>query len=135
MATRAAAASPRQLHLDANKMTTDDGTWIQGATRQPALPPCTEAVPLLRVQGVSVHFGGIVALDAVSFDVEPGRICGLIGPNGAGKSTLFNCLSRLYSWSGGTYCSTASGWPKSRVTALPPWASAALSRTWRCFAP
>jgi branched-chain amino acid transport system ATP-binding protein len=51
---------------------------------------------LLRVENVSVRFGGIVALDGVSFDVKPGEIRGLIGPNGAGKSTLFNCLSRLY---------------------------------------
>jgi len=51
---------------------------------------------LLRVRDVGVHFGGIVALDNVSFDVERGRIVGLIGPNGAGKTTLFNCLSRLY---------------------------------------
>ena len=51
---------------------------------------------MLRVQSVGVHFGGIVALDNVSFDVEAGRIVGLIGPNGAGKTTLFNCLSRLY---------------------------------------
>jgi branched-chain amino acid transport system ATP-binding protein len=56
---------------------------------------------LLDVSGVTVRFGGITALDKVSFSVMPGTIAGLIGPNGAGKTTLFNCLSRLYSFSEG----------------------------------
>jgi branched-chain amino acid transport system ATP-binding protein len=54
------------------------------------------AATLLRVTDVAVRFGGIAALDGVSFDVAPGQIVGLIGPNGAGKTTLFNCVSRLY---------------------------------------
>ena len=63
----------------------------------PALPN-----ELLRVDGVTVRFGGITALDGVSFSVRAGHIVGLIGPNGAGKTTLFNCLSRLYASSEGS---------------------------------
>jgi len=57
--------------------------------------------PLLDVQDVTVRFGGITALDKISFAVASGNIVGLIGPNGAGKTTLFNCLSRLYTFSEG----------------------------------
>jgi branched-chain amino acid transport system ATP-binding protein len=52
--------------------------------------------PLHAVADLSVRFGGIVALDGLSFDVRSGEIAGIIGPNGAGKTTLFNCLSRIY---------------------------------------
>jgi len=51
---------------------------------------------LLSLDSASLRFGGIVALDEVSFDVEPHTIFGLIGPNGAGKTTAFNVITRLY---------------------------------------
>jgi branched-chain amino acid transport system ATP-binding protein len=51
---------------------------------------------LLAVRDVTLRFGGIVALDGVSFDVQEGHISGLIGPNGAGKTTAFNVITRLY---------------------------------------
>ncbi|HET9675815.1 MAG TPA: ABC transporter ATP-binding protein [Gaiellaceae bacterium] len=51
---------------------------------------------LLSVENVTRRFGGVVALDGVSFDVPGGEIVGLIGPNGAGKTTVFNVITRLY---------------------------------------
>jgi len=56
---------------------------------------------LLTVSDISVRFGGIAALNGISFGIREGQILGLIGPNGAGKTTLFNCLSRLYQPSSG----------------------------------
>ena len=52
--------------------------------------------PLLRIQGVRMAFGGIVAVQDVGFDVLPGTVHALIGPNGAGKTSMLNCISRFY---------------------------------------
>ncbi len=57
---------------------------------------------LLSVEDVSVRFGGIVALDGLTFHIDAGEILGLIGPNGAGKTTMFNVISRIYNPSEGS---------------------------------
>ena len=83
------------------------------------------------MQNVGVRFGGIVALDDVSFDVPTGCILGLIGPNGAGKTTLFNCLSRLYQCGSGDILfdgSSLLGIPRHRV------AAAGIGRTFQNLA-
>src|SRR5207247_2858142 len=54
------------------------------------------AMTLLEVDGLAVNFGGIRAVDGVTFAVEPGHVFTIIGPNGAGKTTIFNLVSRIY---------------------------------------
>jgi branched-chain amino acid transport system ATP-binding protein len=92
-------------------------------------PPASTA--LLSVRDVTVRFGGIVALDGVSFDVSTGQIVGLIGPNGAGKTTLFNCLSRLYTPDRGDILVAGQS-----VLDLPPYriASLGVGRTFQNLA-
>jgi branched-chain amino acid transport system ATP-binding protein len=51
---------------------------------------------LFQAEEISIRFGGIRAVDAVSFQVEPGEVFSIIGPNGAGKTTIFNLISRIY---------------------------------------
>ena len=71
--------------------------------------------PLLEVQALSCCFGGLVAVNRVSFAVQTGEVFGLIGPNGAGKTTLFNLISGLTPASGGTVL-----WRGDAITALEP---------------
>lgn len=56
---------------------------------------------VLKVEGLTKHFGGVVALNKVSLQVERGELIGLIGPNGSGKTTFFNCVSGFYTPDGG----------------------------------
>ena len=51
---------------------------------------------LLAAEDIAIHFGGVKAVDGVSFHVDEGEVFAIIGPNGAGKSTIFNLISRLY---------------------------------------
>jgi branched-chain amino acid transport system ATP-binding protein len=72
--------------------------------------------PLLRVTGLTRAFGGLVAVNRVSFEVRQGEIYGLIGPNGAGKTTVINMLSGLLSATAGTI--ELDG---KRIEKLPPY--------------
>jgi branched-chain amino acid transport system ATP-binding protein len=69
---------------------------------------------LLEIRELSVRFGGVVALDRVSFSVDAGEVVALIGPNGAGKTTLFNVITRVYKPSSGSVL--IDGEPVSRVS-------------------
>ncbi|MBR0650483.1 ATP-binding cassette domain-containing protein [Roseomonas terrae] len=59
------------------------------------------AAPILQAENLTMRFGGLVAVDAVSFTAHHGDITAIIGPNGAGKTTLFNCITGFYRPSGG----------------------------------
>jgi branched-chain amino acid transport system ATP-binding protein len=73
------------------------------------------AAPLLSVRGLTRRFGGVVALEDLSFDVEAGRILGLIGPNGSGKTTFFNVVTGIYRADAGEIAFAGAS-----VTNLPP---------------
>jgi branched-chain amino acid transport system ATP-binding protein len=83
---------------------------------------------LLLVEGISKRFGGLQALERISFAIEQGQIYGLIGPNGAGKTTLFNLLTGVYAPDAGTFVFLGHN-----VTGLPPHriACAGIARTFQ----
>lgn len=76
--------------------------------------------PILAVDGVYKHFGGVVAVDHCTFSLTANRIWGLIGPNGSGKTTLFNLLSGVLAPDAGRIAlrgHNVAGWPSHRITA------------------
>ena len=75
----------------------------------------------LRVEGLSLAFGGIQVLHEISLELQPGRVSGLIGPNGAGKTSFFNCLTGLYSPQQGSI-----SFGEQRIEKKPPPERAAL---------
>ncbi|CAH1666060.1 ABC transporter ATP-binding protein [Chelatococcus asaccharovorans] len=73
------------------------------------------STPLLDVSGIGIAFGGVRAVDEVSFKVAPGEVFSIIGPNGAGKTTLFNLVTGIYRPSRGTVRLDGAD-----ITAVPP---------------
>jgi len=88
--------------------------------------------PILQLQGVTRHFGGLTALDNVSFDLRPNEIVGLIGPNGAGKTTLVNVVTGAYRPNAGQI--TFDG---KRIDSLKPYSISRLgiARTFQVVQP
>jgi branched-chain amino acid transport system ATP-binding protein len=89
----------------------------------PMSPPSSA---LLTARDLTVRFGGVVAVNQVSFDVKPGEVFTLIGPNGAGKTTVFNLISRIYEPTTGTIDYTAADGATVRLTEQPAHRIAAL---------
>ena len=63
---------------------------------QPSIDVAVSGAALLDIEHLSMNFGGITAVDDVSFSAQVGEITGIIGPNGAGKTTIFNCVTGFY---------------------------------------
>jgi ABC-type branched-subunit amino acid transport system ATPase component len=84
---------------------------------------------MLELQNVSKWFGGLPALQDVSFQIPRGRVTALIGPNGAGKSTLINCISGVDNAQTGASCWATVPSKNCRPMKLPHWALPAPFRT------
>ncbi len=90
------------------------------AAPRPAAP-ADGIAPLLDIRGLSIQFGGLKAVDDISFQVRPGEVYTIVGPNGAGKTTVFNIISRLYDPTAGTIVyggRDITGLPAHKIAAL-----------------
>jgi len=83
-------------HEEKIKKYSDVLSNIEESLREQADTVILEKDIALSLRNLSMHFGGLKAVDDLSFDVKKGEIFGLIGPNGAGKTTVFNCITRFY---------------------------------------
>lgn len=104
--TRAFGGLPDETRVPAPDTVTEADAADGPAPGEAGLPavstPVPEGEPILEVRGLTKRYGGVVAVDDVSFTVPAGRIMGLIGPNGAGKTTCFNMITGAISPTSGT---------------------------------
>jgi len=111
-------------------MTTADpvAEEAEGGDAEADTPTSATGEPILRVRDLRKSFGGVVAVDGVSFDVDPGTITGLIGPNGAGKSTTFNLITGALSADSGSVVFDGTDITRMRTEAI---ATRGLVRTFQ----
>jgi branched-chain amino acid transport system ATP-binding protein len=89
--------------------------------------------PIITLNKISKYFGGLKAIEDVSFSIQSGKITALIGPNGAGKTTLFNCMTGLYKPTSGSIDWTPEDYPHCQLNTLTPHQAtrAGLARTFQ----
>jgi branched-chain amino acid transport system ATP-binding protein len=89
--------------------------------------------PILAVDGLTMRFGGLTAVDSLSFSAAPGEITAVIGPNGAGKTTVFNCVTGFYRPSAGSITCTHADGTQYRLDRLPGHRINSAARVARTF--
>ncbi|ABD08378.1 ABC transporter related [Rhodopseudomonas palustris HaA2] len=93
----------------------------------------SNAPPILRVEGLTMRFGGIVAVNELSFEAQRGKITALIGPNGAGKTTVFNCITGFYKPSAGAIGLQHPGGDSYRLDKLNDFRITKIAKVARTF--